>query len=246
MKKVFIAALAIIIAVVLSVSLLNHESKPTTPMVEAAIQRIKTSSEAVPAPNSVRTNNSGEPHTVGTENSKEDIALRRFIAQSSFLPNHAVASLTVEQRAQLELFLQQSKKVTYELLVEMGKVSRLPDGTLRIEIAAKDAKLDEMIDFVHAGIEKIVGAEHMKSILTDLGPQFEAGFAHFGRYDTTITLAVEEPAVPGAPSYVTMKSEYRRVMMLGVSAGHIRSTSVARKSEFETTYFSLDQLNRRI
>lgn len=169
------------------------------------------------------------------------------IAMSSFLPNAAVAGLTDEQLARLEIFLGQARKTTYELLVEVGHATRLPDGTIRIDIPAQSDAMREMKDRVQRGVEEIVGSDRMESLSEEMGSKFDAKFAYFGRYETTLSLLLDQAAAaPDAPWYVTMRSEYKRVEMRGAAAGTVRTTSVHRKQNFESKFFSVDHVNAGI
>jgi hypothetical protein len=241
MKKNITLILVIAVAGVFGVLLLGRREKPNATAVQAAIQRIAPRAISI-APETTDVSDKAKlgKNVIG-------ITVTDATALSSFLASQLVADLTAEQQARLELFLQQSRKATYELLVEMGKAARMPDGSISIEIDAQGAGLNAMRDFIQAGIAEIVGPEKMKSLDEELGSKFEAKFAYFGRYDTAIHLSLDHGSgALGAPTYVTMQSEYRRVNLLGIPSGLVRSTSVDRKQRFESNFFSVDRVISRI
>lgn len=191
-----------------------------------------------PAPASL--GSAKEPSFTLEKSSTSSDAASNALALSSFLSNSAVGGLDPDTCVRLEVYLQEVRRVTYQLLVESGTVARLPDGRIHVEIAGESGRANELKDQVHSSIESIVGKEAMKQMKESLGPGFEAKFAYFGQYDTTIDLSIAR--TPNSNEYITMASAYKQVKLLGLAKANIRSTSVERKDRFERQYFSLSAL----
>lgn len=160
------------------------------------------------------------------------------VAVSSFFLPSELAGLSNEQLAQLEVVLSEARKATYELLLNRGQVSVRPGGQVEIVIPAQGAALAEMKSYVRGSIRDIVGDENMKALEHSLGPKFDAKFAYFGKYDTTIELSFDGKTAAGdRPAYVTMRNNY--------ATGQIKSTHVLKVDTFEADFFRLEAVKPR-
>jgi hypothetical protein len=238
-KAVTAASVAILAAVF---GVRSIQRKAHDPTVETAVAKVK---------NSARNNSTGRVQPVGLAidaapaqalATPEQI-LRDARAVSSFFSSSELAGLNDKQIAYLESLLTSAKRATYDLLIERGKITKLPDGSIRIEIPAQGRALKEMEDFARDSVRSIAAGANLKSLETSLGPRFEAQFAYFGKYDTVIDLSFDGHFYPKQPAeYVTMKSEYSRVNILGIPSGHIKATHVLTLNRFEADYMPLSSL----
>ncbi len=231
MKIKLVIASVLGAALVAVLALQFGTSRHSDPIVRNAISKLQKQQQDTHAAASQTSSHAHQSHTFAVASDK---VMADAIAVSSFFLQSELAGLSNEQLAQLEVVLASARRTTYELLVERGKVTKMPNGDIRIEIPAQGDMLAEMRNHVHESVASIVGKDTMRSLKYSLGQKFDAKFAYFGTFDTTIDLSFDRRSDPdSAPAYVTMRNDY---------SGRIRSTHVLRIDRFESDFISLATL----
>jgi hypothetical protein len=248
-KYLFISSLVILATCTIAV--FRYTDKSNDPRVLAAVkvlenQRAVSNTAATPTPVGKAAHRPKRPKILPPAVTTASPAVfANAVAISSFFSASELAGLTPEQLDELETTLSDARHTTFELLLERGKIAEFPNGSVRVEIPAQGTSLDSMRDYIVQSMGEIVGKERMEAINQSLNTRFDAQFAYFGKYATTLDISFDRDPSTNVARKVTMQKTFKNVSIFGINGGHVSTTDVLYTPTFEADYFPLSKLQPR-